>query len=271
MGRSLVTLLVCLALFANEATAAAGPHGTVDLISEQASIQPGRVFRVGLHFQLEKGWHIYWLNPGDSGEPPKVQWTLPTGFRAGSLEWPTPRRIADHTLIDYGYEDEVLLPVGIRPPASLAPGRDADLRLILTWLVCRETCIPARAALALSLPVRKDTRRSPSANQMLFLKANAELPKPTPKAWKLTGTLKGREFILEIDTGRREAAATFFPVEPDEIENAAAQTALPFPRGIQLKLQRSDQLLKPIATLEGVLVFDSTHSYAVKLPIRASK
>ncbi len=275
-GRLLLTL-VALAAFATEARPSgvhdrakpiAGPHGTVELISGPASIQPGRVFLLGLHFQLEKGWHIYWINPGDSGEPPKVQWSLPAGFRAGPLEWPTPRRIADHTLIDYGYEGEVLLPVEIHPPAKLATGRDVDLGLSLTWLVCREICIPGRAALTLSLPVRKGAK--PSVHRTLFLKARVELPQPAPKQWKLAGTLEDGEFVLEVETGRREARATFFPLEPNQIENAAPQEASPLGRGIRVKLRRSDQLLKPITSLTGVLVLDSGHSYVIKVPTRTS-
>jgi len=269
-GRSLMTLLVCLPVLSSVARAATGPHGTVDLISERAFIRPGRVFRVGLHFQLERGWHIYWVNPGDSGEPPEVEWTLPAGFRAGPLGWPTPRRIEDRSLLDYGYEGEVILPVEIRPPVSLATGRDAHLGLSVAWLVCREICIPGRAALTLSLPVRKEARGEPTTHQKLFLKARAELPKPAPKQWKLGATLDSRKFILEIETGRREAEAIFFPFEPNQIENAARQDASPLPHGIQLELRRSDQLLKPITTLAGVLVLDSAHSYVIRVPLRAS-
>jgi len=68
-------------------------HGTVDLLSEQQSIQPGHAILLGLHFRLEKGWHIYWVNPGDSGEPPRLEWRLPAGLRAGAIEWPTPSRL----------------------------------------------------------------------------------------------------------------------------------------------------------------------------------
>src|SRR5208337_2359168 len=131
-------LVPFLSLFAapNRVAGETGPHGTVDLIAEQSSVQPTRPFWVGLHFQLEKGWHIYWTNPGDSGEPPRVKWDLPAGFQAGSLLWPIPRRIEDHSLIDYGYQNEVLLPVEIRPPASLGMGSDVQLSATVNWLVC---------------------------------------------------------------------------------------------------------------------------------------
>ena len=95
---SLVTVMVA----PPQAPSATGPHGSVDLVSDVAAIQPGRPFWLGLRFRLEAGWHIYWTNPGDSGEPPRVKWNLPAGFEAGPIAWPVPRRIEDHSLVDYG-------------------------------------------------------------------------------------------------------------------------------------------------------------------------
>src|ERR1700730_8278961 len=77
------------------------PHGTLELIAENQWVTPGHEFFLGLHFQLEKGWHIYWVNPGDSGEPPRVQWQLPSDLRPGVIEWPAPQRLGTGTVIDY--------------------------------------------------------------------------------------------------------------------------------------------------------------------------
>ena len=68
-------------------------HGKVDLIAEDDVLESDRVAWVGLLFDLEKGWHIYWVNPGDAGESPRIQWHLPTGFQAGDIRWPTPLRL----------------------------------------------------------------------------------------------------------------------------------------------------------------------------------
>src|SRR5271156_1340 len=87
------------------------PHGTVALIAEDQWVAPGHTIRVGIHFELENGWHIYWVNPGDSGEPPRVQWQLPAGLTAGEMQWPTPRRLGTATIVDFGYEDSVMLVV----------------------------------------------------------------------------------------------------------------------------------------------------------------
>ncbi len=84
-------------------------HAKVSLVAENASPPLGKPLWVGLLFQLDPGWHIYWQNPGDSGEPPKVQWLLPRGFRASFFDWPAPIRLGSGSVIDYGYEGQVLL------------------------------------------------------------------------------------------------------------------------------------------------------------------
>ena len=261
---------VCLLAMAGKAPAAAGPHGTVDLLTDETSIQSARSFWAGLRFQLEKGWHIYWINPGDSGEPPKVQWTLPVGFHAGTLNWPTPGRIQDHSLVDYGYQDEVLFPVQIQPPASLGTAHEVQLRATVKWLVCREICLPGRADLNLMLPVVKGARGKPSAWHSLFAKTRASLPRPAPNSWRLFVTFEGQRLLLNVETGKSERVAIFFPSEPNQVENAAPQKVNSSPRGFQLELQKSDLLLKPVQRLAGLLVLGSGQSYVIQAPVAAS-
>ncbi len=73
------------------------PHGTVDLVPAVGSIRPGAALQVGLLFRLEPGWHIYWKNPGDSGQPPRLKWELPAGLTAGEIEWPSPKLLSGGT------------------------------------------------------------------------------------------------------------------------------------------------------------------------------
>src|ERR1700730_7570588 len=91
-------------------------HLKVRLVSEASAVAPGRTFWIGLDFALDPGWHIYWVNAGDSGQPPRVTWTAPAGYDVGPLECPQPVRIVDsETIVDYGYKGHVLLmaPVGL--------------------------------------------------------------------------------------------------------------------------------------------------------------
>jgi thiol:disulfide interchange protein DsbD len=243
------------------------PHGKVELIAEENTVVPGRNFSIGLRFELEKGWHIYWVNPGDSGQPPRVQWNLPSGFRAGEFEWPYPKRLGTASVADYGYEDQVLLMAPIEPPAKLSPGSTVTLAADVRWLVCREICLPERAHLTLSLPVEKQLPKGDPAWHELFQKTKALLPKPLPGGWKTSAVAEKDDFVLTVLTGGPEKAATFFPLEPEQIENAGPQKVNSFDRGIRLTLQKSDHLLKPVTTLNGVLVLPNGKAFRIAAPV----
>ncbi|MCU1341337.1 MAG: hypothetical protein JWN92_760 [Candidatus Acidoferrum typicum] len=125
--------LVLILLPGTRASAASIPHGTVDLVAENQSIAPGRQTYFGLNFQLEKGWHIYWINPGDSGQPPRVQWHLPDGLSAGEIKWPAPRRLGTSTIVDFGYDGTVMLLVPVRASSTLTVHRQ---RVLLQISAC---------------------------------------------------------------------------------------------------------------------------------------
>jgi thiol:disulfide interchange protein DsbD len=59
-------------------------------VSESDAVAPGKTFWIGLRQTIAPGWHTYWINPGDSGEPPQIEWALPAGFSAGDIAWPHP-------------------------------------------------------------------------------------------------------------------------------------------------------------------------------------
>src|SRR5271170_44824 len=130
------------------------PHGTLELVAANQSIAAGHTIQLGLRFQLEKGWHIYWVNPGDSGEPPRVKWQLPAGVSVGEMEWPTPRRLGTSSIVDFGYEDDVMLIVPMHAETALATQGLAQIGAAVKVLVCREMCIPGTAQLSLTLPVK---------------------------------------------------------------------------------------------------------------------
>ena len=80
-----------------------------ELVAERAALVPGEPVTVALRLKAIPGWHTYWRNPGDSGEPTRIEWRLPRGFSAGEIEWPVPERIPVGPLMNFGYHGEVLL------------------------------------------------------------------------------------------------------------------------------------------------------------------
>ena len=264
-SRSIMALIL---LSAAGASAAPIPHGTVDFITENLWMVPGRQAYFGLNFQLEKGWHIYWANPGDSGQPPSIEWHLPAGLSAGEIEWPAPRRLGSSTVVDFGYEDGVMLLVPMRSSSTLSANQTVKLGAKLRVLVCREICIPGKTEVAMSLPVKSVPSQMDPRSSELFTLARNSLPHKAPRDWEFSVSDQKDSFVLTAKLGRKLATAIFFPLEESEVDNSASQTVVPISGGLQLTLRKSDQLLKPIDRLKGVLEFSANQAYVIDVPIR---
>lgn len=259
---------IVILLAGAQVTAATIPHGTVNFDAEDQSIAPGRQFYVSLLFRLEEGWHIYWVNPGDSGQPPRAQWHLPPGFAAGEIEWPAPKRFGASTIVDFGYDGTATLLVPIHAAASLKPNQQAQIGLLLDVLVCREICIPGKAQLSISLPIKSIPPEPDSRTRDLFAAARKSLPRIAPSDWSFGVTDANGDFILAANVGREINQAIFFPLNESQIEDSAPQRLKPTPRGFRLTLHKSDLLLKPIQRLRGVLELSPNESYIIDTAVR---
>jgi DsbC/DsbD-like thiol-disulfide interchange protein len=203
-------------------------HLTAQLVSASSAIAPGGTLQAGLVFTLDPHWHVYWANAGDAGEPPRIAWTLPTGITAGALQFPIPQRLPNGPLMDFGYEQTAAFPIQITAARSLKPG-SVHLDAKVSWLVCREVCIPGRAHLGLNLSVAPN---APSAQPTGALgEALSHLPKPLPSGVKFSVMGGKSDFVLTLITGHRETAAEFYPFDQDQIVNAAPQTVEPLSNG----------------------------------------
>jgi thiol:disulfide interchange protein DsbD len=262
-------LLGCSALLAQPVEA---KHARVELIAENTGVTPGHPLLLGIHFQLEKDWHIYWTNPGDSGQPPVVLWQLPSGFSAGEIQWPRPEKLKSSQSADYGYKDEVLLLAPVHVPFDL---KNRDLKNSSTanlsisadtkWLICREVCIADHAQLHLALAA---STPSPNKNHaQLFARARKLLPKARPATWKATAISGKDNFVLSIQIGKPLREAEFFPLEASQIENGAPQPLEVTARGARITLRKSDQLVKPIPKLTGLLVLPGGNAYQITAPV----
>ena len=263
--------LFCLMTSSIAAAPQSGPDLHVQLVADHASVAPGQSFHAGLYFRLGQGWHIYWQNAGDSGEPPTITWNLPLGVRDGPLLWPVPKRIEVGPFVNYGYEDEVLLPI----PMQIAPthaGENLTLAADVDWLVCKEECIPGQAHLKLSVPIRREKPIPDSHWGTLFEATQKMLPRQPPPTWTLAGALAPDSFRLSVQgvTGTVKAVS-FFPLESDHIENAAVPQVDTSPAAVHLQLPRSDRLLDDVKQLAGVLVLttetDGVQVYQVDFPL----
>src|SRR5437773_9961694 len=123
-----------------------------ELLADTSAIVPGKSFTIGLLLRMAPGWHTYWAFSCDAGLPTDLRWKLPSGWKAGELQWPIPLKTIDPGDIEtYGYENEVLLMQEITPPAKI-DNASVALAADANWLVCERICIPGSATLQLELP-----------------------------------------------------------------------------------------------------------------------
>ncbi len=193
------------------------PQARAELVADAPEgIAPGKPLSLGLQLQHEPGWHSYWQNPGDTGLPTKLEWTLPEGVVAGAIDWPAPRKIPVGTLTNYGYEGTVLLPV----PISIGPGfKDSTLpvKLHAEWLVCLTECIPQSGDFSLVLP----TRQPLTAQHVAFAASVAA----RPKALRSTGSVKVEDNALSLSLNELPAELqghplTVFTEQPGVVDTA---------------------------------------------------
>jgi DsbC/DsbD-like thiol-disulfide interchange protein len=247
----------------SHAQSAPPSHAKIELIADEAASSKTTAW-VGLLFDLDSGWHVYWQNAGDSGTPPKVAWQLPTGYRAGAIRWPTPMRLGSGSVIDYGYEDQVLLMAPIERAASATAAAAIPVAADVKYVVCREVCIPGKAHLTLSLPAAGGAPPAGASQwHAIFESTRAQLPTSAPASWKISAASEKKYLVLSVQTETPVENATFFPLESGQIENSAPQTFRSTKNGFHLTIPESDQLVKPIWTLRGVLVLGPGRAYDI--------
>jgi thiol:disulfide interchange protein DsbD len=237
------------------------PHVHVQLISPDAQLHPG-ANNAGLYFKLEPGWHVYWKNPGDAGEPPHIKWTLPQGITAGPLQYPIPKRLPLGPLMDFGYEDEVLFPFQLNVSSGTS-GSPSVLHAKVDWLVCRGSCIPEKTELELTRPIASaDTASGPvQTDQNIWARLAKHLPQPPPATLKIGFVPTATGFRMTVNTGHKETEASFFPATADILSNPAPQVATPTSAGVTLDLKKDETLTANPKQMAGVLVLSGGRAY----------
>jgi thiol:disulfide interchange protein DsbD len=266
ISRLIFSLLLLLAAGLPAAAASSSadvPHVHVQLIFPEDQLYPAGNNAVGLYFKLEPGWHIYWKNAGDSGEPPHIAWTLPDGVTAGPMQFPAPKRLPLGPLMDFGYEGEALFPMKLQVAATVKPG-PVHLHAKVDWLVCREVCIPGKAELDTTLQLLAQEPPVVSGSTLdaaLMKRLASALPKPQPTSIKAVFQPAKDGFRLAVETGQKESTAVFFPVDPDILDNPAQQKFTSTAKGLILDLKKDASLSANPAQLKGVLELSGGRVY----------
>ncbi len=207
---------------------------------------PGSTAIVAVRQDIEPGWHTYWRNPGDSGGPTELDWTLPGGVEAGDIVWPLPERQRLQSLMNYGYSDQVYLPVPIDIPADAAPGSVLPLSVDALFMVCSdEMCVPDE--LTLTLDLRVDDGEAPLSRA--HGAAISRILETAPRPGDLTArvTRQGETVLLSVTgetlTDDSLSDVYFFPFEGGVIDHPAEQPGERGTDGLSLSLTAGRAIL----------------------------
>ena len=271
----------CFAALNAHAISVKTPHVEAEIVSRYAAVQSGKPIEAALRLKIIDHWHTYWRNPGDSGLPTKITWSLPAGIIAGAIEWPHPKRLPLGPLMNFGYEGEVLHLVTLQTAAGAKVGQSLVLRAKADWLVCSDVCIPESADLEISLPVVASAPLPDMRWVNAFADAKAALP----------GELKGWSTKANIENGKVTLALTppagedfdstelaFYPLREEVIANAGKQILTRAAREFRLTIPLADPVIPGLLTLDGVLVnnqgWGKAHAgraVAISAPLEYSK
>jgi DsbC/DsbD-like thiol-disulfide interchange protein len=128
-----------------------GQRSSVRLIAGAANSptpEAAKVLRAGVEIRLEAGWKTYWRYPGDSGVPPRFDFSASENVQTVSVLWPAPHGFIDAGSRSIGYAGGVLLPLHVIPRD---PARPVVLRLGLDYAICGKLCVPSEVRAELLL------------------------------------------------------------------------------------------------------------------------
>ena len=213
-----IVVSVCLAAFSARAA-----HTEAQLLLAADTAKPGDTVMAAVQLTMEPGWHTYWKNPGEAGQATAIKWTLPPGVTAGEIQWPLPKKLPPAEITTYGYEDEVVLLVPLTLEKNL-PAGPLDLSAKVSWLECKESCIPADATVQTTLTVGGETKLS--THDALIQSWAAKVPRPagnfTAQAfWEASVGGDTRPLLIKLDWPAPDAATKhdavdFFPAASED-------------------------------------------------------
>lgn len=172
----IVCLAVATAALAQTQPAGRRQHARASLVADAKTIVADKPFTVAVAFEMDPTWHVYWKDPGDSGMPPSIKWTLPPGFTAGEIQWPKPETLdLGPAGINYVYHDKVALLVEITPDPQIAVASAVTIAADIKWLECdKDQCLPAKQSTSVSLTVGHTVEPSDPAQFDAWRKAVAD-------------------------------------------------------------------------------------------------
>ena len=208
MNKTIFSILLLFSFFGSAEIVDTG-HARISLIKDHSDFVPGTSINIGLKVSMDKGWHTYWRNPGDSGGPIVIDWDLPKGFSVSDIKWPLPEKIEYPPLMTYGYEDFVIYPMVLSIPAEYS---DDYFEMAADILICADVCIPESGKISSNLlDIESDS---------LIYEWLESIPS---KSLPITTSLNDNNLEIKITFDKEIKEIYFFPDENNSIDYSSKQ------------------------------------------------
>lgn len=270
--QNLVRCLMCVLLtasFAASGIAQIGRNADVLLISERVQVTPGEELYLALDMRIRKDWHVYWRNPGDAGLSPRINWLQTPSVEVGEFVWPIPSEllVKKDEIMDYGYEDKLILPFRIRIPEDAVD--EIILRGEADYLICKKVCIPEITPVYIKMLVG-DTPIDNNEDKKEIDESLTLVPSILDGSATLDTSADPWQLEVAVDQIDLEAVdyVRFFPYG-HEITHAAQQPYAVTANKVFVSLTPSH--VDITQTLSGVLVFETDTEERFGIEIQANQ
>ena len=240
MNKTIFSILLLFSFFGSAEIVDTG-HARISLIKDHSDFVPGTSINIGLKVSMDKGWHTYWRNPGDSGGPIVIDWDLPKGFSVSDIKWPLPEKIEYPPLMTYGYEDFVIYPMVLSIPAEYS---DDYFEMAADILICADVCIPESGKISSNLlDIESDS---------LIYEWLESIPS---KSLPITTSLNDNNLEIKITFDKEIKEIYFFPDENNSIDYSSKQNFYKKDDGYFLSIKLFNDEFQNVS---GVLDIDGT-------------
>ena len=240
MNKTIFSFLLLISFFRSAEIVDTG-HARISLIKDHSDFVPGTSINIGLKVSMDKGWHTYWRNPGDSGGPIEIDWNLPKGFSVSDIKWPLPEKIEYPPLMTYGYEDFVIYPMVLSIPADYS---DDYFEMNADILICADVCIPESGKISSNL---LDIESDSLIYEWLESVPSKSLP--------ITTSLNDNNLEIKFTFEKEIKEIYFFPDENNSIDYSSKQNFYKKDDGYFLSIKLFNDEFQNVS---GVLDIDGT-------------
>ena len=240
MNKTIFSILLLISFFSSAEIVDTG-HARISLIKDHSDFVPGTSINIGLKVSMDKGWHTYWRNPGDSGGPIEIDWNLPKGFSVSDIKWPLPKKIEYPPLMTYGYEDFVIYPMVLTIPVDYS---DDYFEMNADILICADVCIPESGKISSNL---LDIESDSLIYEWLESVPSKSLP--------ITTSLNDNNLEIKFTFEKEIKEIYFFPDENNSIDYSSKQNFYKKDDGYFLSIKLFNDEFQNVS---GVLDIDGT-------------